>query len=344
MNSSLWGQDSENVTGNCSIDGFKRSVYPATYLLTFTLGLMGGAVSLCSFVSLIRTKGRLTAVNLYMLNLLVSDLMLVCSLPFRAAYYLMGSNWIFGDVTCRVISFVFYINMYSSIYFLMVLSVMRYLAITHPYKYVQLQSSRSSWVVCLLVWVVVSLASTPLLGAGSVQDRGHTRCLDLAKKNVDTIVKMNYASVFLGFVLPFAVISFCYVFVVHSLLKPREVRGPKRPCYRKSCALVVIVLAIFFICFLPYHVVRILFLHAEWQLTRNVYASSCHYIEGLHKAAVVTLCLAVANSCLDPLLFFFAGENFWKFCNRKGKLVPKSRNVLRKMVNMPNTELQELKA
>ncbi|KAI1893636.1 hypothetical protein AGOR_G00125750 [Albula goreensis] len=267
MNLSLLEKEYGNVTCNCSINSFKRRVYPATYLLIFFLGLAFGGVSLCSFFSIFRAKRHFTSVNLYMFNLLVSDLMLLCSLPFRASYYLMDSGWVFGDSTCRLVSFVFYINMYGSIYFFVVLSVMRYLAVMHPYRYIELQKGRAAWVVCLVIWLVVSLASLPLLGAGSTNDNmGQTKCLELVRKNIDTIVAMNNATLFFGFVLPVAVVTFCYIYIVCNLLKPKDIGGKRRPSHRMSCALVVIVLTIFLICFLPYHVVRILFLESEKRL------------------------------------------------------------------------------
>ncbi|XP_066556012.1 cysteinyl leukotriene receptor 2 [Amia ocellicauda] len=293
-----------NLSCNCSIDDFKCSVYPVTYLVIFAVGLLGNTVSLYIFA---RVCKKWTSVNLYMMNLLISDLMLVCSLPFRVSYYMMDVYWVFGDIMCRVISYIFYINMYCSIYFLMVLSIMRYLAIAHPYKYVKLQTGNSAKVVCFVVWFFVALASTPLLSAGSEVDRDKIKCLELGTTHVSTIIVMNYVVAFVGFVVPFLVISFCYFHVVRSLLKPRDTQK-KRPCYKKSTALVIIVLCIFLVCFLPYHLVRTLFLEAERQAAQD--CESCDYIILIRKAAVLTLCLAAGNSCLDPLLFFFIGENF----------------------------------
>ncbi|XP_036378869.1 cysteinyl leukotriene receptor 2 [Megalops cyprinoides] len=331
-----------NVT--CNIDNFKHIVYPATYLIIFALGLVGNLFSLCVFLSVWRRKGTLTSVNLYLVNLLLSDLTLVCSLPFRAAYFLMGSNWVFGDFTCRLISYIFYINMYGSVYFLTALSIMRYLAVTCPFKYVRLQSSRGAKVVCLLIWLFVSLVSTPLLTSGTnPHGKDRVQCLELGDDDLDVLVYMNHATIFLSFILPVFIISFCYFFVVRSLLKPREVRGTKRPSYRRSCALVIIVLAIFLVCYLPYHVVRTLFLQAEQEFRRRSGSEvSCDYIERVRKAAVITLCLVTSNSCLDPILFFFVGENFREFFHRKHKKIV--RESKRRTENrQARTELQGLK-
>ncbi|XP_031647153.1 cysteinyl leukotriene receptor 2 isoform X3 [Oncorhynchus kisutch] len=308
-----------NLSSDCSISMFKHRVYPPIYLVIFLLGLTFNLISLCFFVSVWRSKKKFTPVNLYMVNLLVSDLMLVCSLPLRAFYYYMESSWVFGDIACRVMSYIFYINMYGSIYFLTVLSVVRFVAITQPYRYMSMQNSRNSWLVCILVWLLVSLASIPMLTSGTVIDAyGRTRCLELNPEykliHIRTLIIANHATLLLGFIVPFAVISICYIFVVRSLLKLRKVKGRPKSQYKKSMSLVVIVLSIFLVCFLPYHVMRTVFLEAEMQVRDKGYGGSCRYIERVRKTAVLTLCLAAMNSCLDPLLYFFVGENFRLFC------------------------------
>lgn len=312
----------EHGTRNCSISAFKQSVYPVTYLTIFMLGLIFNLLSLWFFVNWWKAKKGFTPVKLFMVNLLVSDLMLVCSLPFRASYYLLDSHWVFGDIACRIMSYVFYINLYGSIYFLMVLSVVRFLAITQPYRYKSLQTSRSAWIVCLIIWMLVSLASTPMLLSGTTEDsQGKKRCLELNFKSSEdrlyTIILTNHATVLFGFVVPFVVITICNILVVCKLLRPRRQRGITSHLFRKSGLLVIIVLSIFLICFMPYHIMRTIFLEAEQEVIKNGYGESCSYIESVRKGAVITLCLAAGNSFLDPLLYLFVGDNFMAFCKKR---------------------------
>ncbi|TRY90884.1 hypothetical protein DNTS_021959, partial [Danionella cerebrum] len=260
-------------------------------------------------------QNNCSIINILMFNLLLSDLMLVCSLPFRAAYYLMNSNWVFGDATCRIMSYVFYINMYGSIYFLAVLSVVRFVAIVKPFAYVRWQNSKRAWIVCIIIWSFVSLGSIPLLKAGTYQEDGQTKCLELGSSNLETIINLNRGVLFLGFVVPFGIISVCYVFAALYLLKLKKTRRNQQSQlnHKKSGCLVVLVLLLFLACFMPYHVVRTLFLEAEREVKNEGYGISCHYIENLRKAAVITHVLASGNSCVDPLLFIFVGDNFVSF-------------------------------
>lgn len=334
------------VEGSCSISNFKRNVYPAVYLCIFFLGLFACLASLCFFTGVLRTKNSFRSVHFFMMNLLISDLMLVCSLPFRAAYYLMDSHWIFGDITCRIMSFVFYVNMYGSIYFLMVLSVIRFVAIIRPYSYVYIQSNQGALLICGFIWLLVLVASIPLLDSGTSQDAsGQIKCLELDLSKLKSIITLNKAALCLGFILPFVVISVCYLITVRRLLNLRKNPGRRRLHYNKSCALVIIVLIIFLLCFMPYHIVRTVFLEAEKQVLDNAF-QSCHYIEFVRKAAVVTHCLAAGNSCLDPLLYIFVGENFWIYCykKKKRKLDKQISYYKKRSTYAARTELKEIHA
>ncbi|XP_039515984.1 LOW QUALITY PROTEIN: cysteinyl leukotriene receptor 2 [Pimephales promelas] len=307
------------TSNNCSISDFKHNVYPIAYLLMFFLGLFCNLISLFFFISSsLRRKVSLSPVNILMLNLLLSDLMMVCSMPFRAAYYLMSSDWAFGDVTCRIMSYVFYINMYGSVYLLAVLSVVRFVAIVKPFAYVRWQTSRRAWAICIVIWLIVALMSIPLLKAGTSLESGRIKCLELIPSNLSTIIVLNRVTLFLGFVVPFAVISVCYIFAAFYLLKLRKTRRNQRSQFnhKKSCSLVIIVLLIFLVCFMPYHVVRTLFLEAEMAAIDNGFGESCDNIERLRKAAVITHVLASGNSAWIRCFSFSLGKTLLIFGDR----------------------------
>ncbi|XP_059382334.1 cysteinyl leukotriene receptor 2-like [Carassius carassius] len=291
-------------------DDFKHQVYPAAYILIFVLGLAGHALSVCIFFSQWRTQKSFTPVNLLMVNLLVSDLMLVSSLPLRVSYYILNSHWIFGHITCKLISYVYYLNMYSSVYFLVALNILRYLALVRPYMYMRIQRHYVAGIVCALIWLLMGLGCSPLLFTKKKdKDKDSFRCLELAEDNVDQLLLINNVTFPVGFVLPLVVIIFSSVLVARNLLRPSPALGRTRPCRKKACALVIISLGIFLVCFLPYHVVRTIFLITEKQVQKHTYKDSCDYILVVRKAAVIAHCLCTANSCLDPVLFFFVGEN-----------------------------------
>ncbi|XP_053334721.1 cysteinyl leukotriene receptor 2 isoform X1 [Clarias gariepinus] len=306
------------VSQNCSIKDFKESVFPAAYLLVFILGVVGHLVSMYIFFCVWRKKRCLTTVNLFMVNLLVSDLMLVCSLPFRASYYLSGSRWKYGRVPCRLIFYVFYLNMYTSIYFLVSLNIMRYLAMVQPYRYKRLQRWCNGPFVCLFIWLFVALTTSPLLfltqGKNTTIDNSH-ECMELRNNNqsIQILIFINNTTLTVGFVLPLACTLWCSVFVAYRLWRPGPSQQTITIMKKKAFALVIISLCFFIICFLPYHAMRTVFLYTELGVSNDKFGSSCNVVWIVRKGAVVTLCLSVAHSCLDPILFFFVGENFRSF-------------------------------
>ncbi|XP_032467592.1 cysteinyl leukotriene receptor 2 [Phocoena sinus] len=287
-----------NSNRNCTIETFKREFYPIVYLVIFIWGALGNGFSIYVFL---QSYKKSTSVNVFMLNLAISDLLFTATLPFRVDYYLRGSNWIFGDLTCRIMSFSMYVNMYSSIYFLTVLSVVRFLATVHPLRLLHATSVRNAWILCGVIWIFITASSTALLKNGSELKGNVTLCLELNSNKVSKLKTMNHVALVVGFLLPFCTLSVCYLLIIRALLKVEVPESGLRLSHRKALTTIIIALIIFLLCFLPYHILRTLHL-VEWKVDK------CK--ESLHKAVATTLALAAANSCFNPLLYYFAGENF----------------------------------
>ncbi|XP_049708941.1 cysteinyl leukotriene receptor 2 isoform X2 [Elephas maximus indicus] len=285
-----------NNNSNCTIENFKREFYPIMYLIIFVWGALGNGFSIFVFL---QPYKKSTSVNVYMLNLAISDLLFTTTLPFRVDYYFRGSNWIFGDLACRLMSYSMYVNMYSSIYFLTVLSVVRFLATVHPFRLLHATSIRSAWILCGIIWILIMASSTVLLKSGVEQENNVTLCLELNHNKIVILKALNYIALVVGFFLPFCTLSICYLLIIRTLLKVEIPESGLRGSHRKALTTIIIALIIFLLCFLPYHILRTLHLE-KWDMCRA----------SLHKAVVITLTLAAANTCLNPLLYYFAGENF----------------------------------
>ncbi|NXN94058.1 CLTR2 protein, partial [Rhinopomastus cyanomelas] len=287
-----------NSSSNCTTDSFKQVVYPIVYLSIFVLGAVGNGLSIYVFFQPVQRK---TPVNIYMQNLAVSDLMFVSTLPFRATYFLLGSHWIFGDIACRVMTYLLYVNMYCSIYFLTVLSVVRFTAVVYPFKHWKLTNTKYARITCVSIWTFVLAASSPMLCKEIAGYKDPEKCLDLHPSTTHRLLIMNSFVLIVGFILPFCTIIFCYIFAIRALLKSRNPQHKKTICHKKALSTIIITLILFLLCFLPYHILR----------TIHLSHSRCSEADLLlHKALVVSLCLAATNSCLDPILYYFAAEKF----------------------------------
>ncbi|XP_040887639.1 cysteinyl leukotriene receptor 1-like isoform X3 [Toxotes jaculatrix] len=124
------------------------------------------------------------------------------------------------------------------------------------------------------------------------------------------VLILNYVALALGFLLPFFIIIVCYSRIVRRLTARSSIHGSglssnaRRRNRRRSVHLVTMVTATFLLCFLPYHVIRSLHLHAVcggW---------NCNVVVALQRAVVVTLCLAASNSVVNPLLYYYSTRTF----------------------------------
>ncbi|XP_060904879.1 cysteinyl leukotriene receptor 1 [Labrus mixtus] len=309
-----------NSTDCPSIDDFRIQVYSTAYSLITVLGLVGNGFAL---VVLVRTNRQSSPFHVYILNLAVSDLLCVMTLPLRVIYYVNKGQWNQGDFLCRISSYTLYVNLYCSIYFMAAMSFTRFLAIVFPVQNLQLVTENRVRMVCAGIWLFICLSSSPFLMSGQYFDpiTNKTKCFEPPQGSaVDKLVILNNLSLVLGFSLPFLVILICYAGIVRTLLfRTQSSRQQTRGAGTKAIRMIVIVLLTFLVCFMPYHVQRSIHLNF---LSRT--ETTCSERIAMQKSVVVTLCLAAANSCFDPLLYFFSGEGFRRRLSSMRKSVKRS--------------------
>ncbi|XP_061091965.1 cysteinyl leukotriene receptor 1 [Conger conger] len=299
------------MSGNIScpsefIDQFRNQVYSTIYSIITVFGLVGNGFAL---IVMIRTFRQRSAFHIYMLNLAVADLLCVCTLPMRVFYYINKGNWILGDFLCRVSSYALYVNLYCSVFFMTAMSCTRFIAIVFPVQNLRLVNERKACIICTCIWVFICATSSPFLMSGQHLDNvtNKTKCFEPPTKQQgkSKLNVLNYFSLVVGFILPFFIILVCYAGIIRTLLMGSNSANKKKATRTKAIRMIVIVLLVFLVSFMPYHIQRTIHLHLLNR--RDVTCDEQLYMQ---KSVVVTLCLAASNSCFDPLLYFFSGENF----------------------------------
>ncbi|XP_041067806.1 cysteinyl leukotriene receptor 2-like isoform X1 [Carcharodon carcharias] len=290
--------------GSCeNIDNFKTYIYVPTYIIVFIFGFIENLFCLYVFLNLYKRK---TATSIVMVNLAISDLLFVCTLPWRVHYYLEDSTWNLSDFWCAFMSYALYLNMYCSIYFLTLMSILRYFAIVHPIEGLKYRSVKYVQIICVSIWVFVAVAASPFLNRGSYPaENNETKCFDYSDEINSKIFAMNVIALIVGCIIPFFIVTFCYTLVVKTLLTSKVKHHRKGNVLRKVIAIIIIVMVIFLTSFLPYHILRTLYL-AEESNTGDISQAICP----IQKSVVVTQCGLAINSCLNPLLYYFAAETF----------------------------------
>ncbi|KAJ8341186.1 hypothetical protein SKAU_G00334770 [Synaphobranchus kaupii] len=102
------------------------AIVPPYIFTVCVTGILGNAFVLLVFAL---HKARWTVPEIYLSNLAVADLLLLAGLPFWAMNILNRFNWPYGEFLCKAVNMSITVNMYTSIYLLMMVTVDRYLAL-----------------------------------------------------------------------------------------------------------------------------------------------------------------------------------------------------------------------
>lgn len=282
-----------------SIPAFASTLFPVLYSLLFVTGLMGNALVLWILTVFMKIK---TMTDVYLLNLTVSDLLLVFSLPFLVQYSVQ-SQWIFGNALCKIISSIYFIGFYSNVFFITIMSIDRYFAIVHSLRVQGIRTTAVGFITSLVVWAVAILASmTDFLFFQEVDANNQIKCLrHYPDGKNDWKTFSNFEANILGWLIPVVVLIFCY----HSILKNLQKCHTKNKY--KAIKLVFIVVIVFFLSWTPVNIV--LFLDS---LRNMSIIKDCQISEKLDLAIELTEALSFIHCCLNPVIYAFVGEKFKK--------------------------------
>ncbi|XP_015196965.1 P2Y purinoceptor 2 [Lepisosteus oculatus] len=292
----------------CSFDeSFKYLLLPVSYGLVFLIGMALNCIAM--YVIVFRTK-RWKPSTIYMFNLIVSDTLYIFTLPFLIYYYAGENDWPFTEPFCKIVRFLFYTNLYGSILFLSCISIHRFLGICYPMQSLQWVSKHRTRLMSVGVWIAVITFQSPILYFSRTTEVGEVNmCYDTTSSELfeDFLVYSSFISIML-FCIPFVVVVVCYGLMVRKLLEPSAGGSCSSKSKQKSIRMIIIVLVVFMVCFLPFHLTRTLYYILRY-LGKDI---SCSALEGASIAYKVTRPLASANSCLDPILYFLAGQGIRK--------------------------------
>nr|AAI57737.1 P2ry4 protein [Xenopus laevis] len=295
--------DTEDI---CVFDeGFKFLLLPVSYSAVFMVGLPLNIAAMWIFIAKMRPWNPTTV---YMFNLALSDTLYVLSLPTLVYYYADKNNWPFGEVLCKLVRFLFYANLYSSILFLTCISVHRYRGVCHPITSLRRMNAKHAYVICALVWLSVTLCLVPNLIFVTVSPKvKNTICHDTTRpEDFARYVEYSTAIMCLLFGIPCLIIAGCYGLMTRELMKP-IVSGNQQtlPSYKKrSIKTIIFVMIAFAICFMPFHITRTLYYYAR------LLGIKCYALNVINVTYKVTRPLASANSCIDPILYFLANDRY----------------------------------
>ncbi|XP_034732149.1 P2Y purinoceptor 1-like [Etheostoma cragini] len=280
---------------------FTRRFLPPVFILVFIIGLLANGWGL---KSLLQKWKKLGIVNVFVLNLGLADILYLLTLPFLLVYYYMESKWIFGDTFCKITRFCFNLNLYGSIGFLTCISVYRYLAIVHPMRVMGRITVTHSVGISAAVWFLVSVQSLPDMFYSKTVGNNTEKCFDTTSNiYVDDYLKYSLGWTFTGFCIPLLITLGCYGHVIVVLCRTNATdKELKQRCLK----LLFIVILLFSVCYIPYHVLKILNL---WSRVLQKQKICREWSNGVYVAHQISRGLVCLNSALNPLVYLHGIED-----------------------------------
>ncbi|XP_072250623.1 chemerin-like receptor 1 [Leuresthes tenuis] len=299
------------------------------YCLAFVLGVLGNGL----VIWVTGFKMKKTVNTIWFLNLAVADFLFTAFLPLSITYQALDFHWPFGRFMCKMKSAVAFLNIFASVWILVVISVDRCLSVVWPVWAQNHRNTRKASWASLCVWVLAVILSSPYFIfrdiISTTSSTHHNKDIiicfnnfalsdDFETPSVNQLrvfrhKAMTITSFLLGFVVPFSIIVSCYAVIIHRLRRnPTLASRSSRPF--KIIAAIIIT---FFLCWAPFHIMYLIELVTHMP---NYTSETLNHIIVI--GFPIATCLAYLNSCLNPLLYVFMGQDF------KDKLRKSILNVL----------------
>lgn len=275
------------------------------YAVIFLLGFFGNML----VIWISGFKMRKTVNTRWYLSLAISDFLFCAFLPLNIAQMVM-EEWIFGSFMCKFTSAAMFINMFSSIFLLVVISMDRCVSVMFPVWAQNHRTVRKASAVVVVAWLLAILMSIPsmIFRHVRVESDGKHTCFNnyTTRQAHKSVVLSRFVA---GFMAPFIMIIICYSIIILKLRNNRMTKSSKP--FKVMTTLIVA----FFVCWLPYHAFVLLELNHH-----------SHDYHTLTTGLQVGTIFASANSFLNPLLYVFMGNDFkQKF---KSSVLSKMENAL----------------
>lgn len=283
------------------------------YSLAFVLGVVGNGI----VIWVTGFKMKRTVNTVWFLNLAVADFLFTAFLPLSVAYTAMGFHWPFGQFMCKFNSTLSFLNMFASVYLLVVISIDRCVSVMWPIWSQNHRNVSRASVVSLGVWMFALALSSPYFifkdTAPAHYDEHIINCFnnfafsdDYTTPEVVALRILRHRAMIitrflLGFVVPFAIIVSCYAVIICRLQNNRSMSGRTGRPFK----IIAAVITVFFLCWAPYHILVLIEMESH-RMAEN--STTLQYVSTV--GIPIATSLAFLNSCLNPLLYVFMGQDF----------------------------------
>ncbi|XP_037533016.1 probable C-C chemokine receptor type 3 [Nematolebias whitei] len=277
---------------------FSRWFVVTLYTLVFILGSIGN--SLVVFV-LVKHWNQTNLTDLCLFNLALSDLLFIFSLPFYIHYMVIG-DWTYGNFMCQFLSCSHQSGFFSSIFFMVVMTMDRYVVIMHAHGVARYRTMKTGVIMVTVVWMLSFFISLPafIFANVTVEDQD-TGCY-YSPENEGWMHYDLFITNVLGLVVPMLVMVICYSRIIPTLMSMKTAKK------HRVVRLIISIMVIFFLFWAPYNISRFL----KFLYSQDLIESSCAWEGNLKLSTTVTEAIAYTHCCLNPIIYAFVGQKFMR--------------------------------
>ncbi|XP_038583049.1 probable G-protein coupled receptor 132b [Micropterus salmoides] len=277
------------------------------YSLVLAVGLPANLLTV--YLTWLQVR-RNNVLGVYLWSLSLCDLTYLGTLPLWAYYVSAGHLWPWGSTSCKVTGYIFFNNMYISIFLLCCISCDRYVAVVYGLESRGLRRQRFAVLVALSIVLLVALGHVPvfIMKEGNTEG-GDPRCFEPSQKS-STVTGFNYARFVVGFLIPLLVLVVTNRGILANVQRSTGLRREQK---QRVHWLAVAVVVLFLVCFSPYHLLLLAravifhFLRPE---------DTCLFERTLYTPYTISLGLSTVNSAVNPILYVLSSDNIRKELSR----------------------------
>ncbi|XP_015271093.1 PREDICTED: neurotensin receptor type 1 [Gekko japonicus] len=311
-------------------DIYSKVTVTLVYLSLFVVGTVGNAITAYTLVRKKSLQNLQSTVHYHLASLAASDLLifLLCMPVELYNFIWVHHPWAFGNDLCKGYYFLRDACAYATALNIASLSVERYMAICHPFKAKSIMSRSRTKKFISGIWVASFLLAVPMIFTmGQVYKAPHDPDSLICTSVVDTptlktVIQVN---AFISFVFPMVVISVLNTIIANQLIvmfkqaaqenqvctiggqqtmlsmsmEPGRVQALKHGV----CVLRAVVIA-FVVCWLPYHVRRLMYCYVPEDQWTDFLFDFYHYFY------MLTNILFYVSSAINPVLYNLVSANF----------------------------------
>ncbi|XP_028617461.1 C-C chemokine receptor 1-like protein 1 [Grammomys surdaster] len=284
-----------------NVRAFGITVLTPLYSLVFVIGVIGNVLVV---LVLIQHKRLRNMTSIYLFNLAISDLVFLSTLPFWVDYIMKG-DWVFGNAMCKFLSGFYYLGLYSDMFFIILLTIDRYLAVVHAVFALKARTVTFGIISSIITWVLATLVSIPCLYVfkSQMEFTYYTCKAVLPRKSLSRFLRFQALTMnILGLILPLLAMIICYTKIIIVL--------HRRPNKKKAKAmrLIFVITLLFFLLLTPYYLAAFVSAFEDVLFTYN-----CLRSQQVDLSLMITEALAYTHCCVNPIIYVFVGERFRKY-------------------------------